>query len=141
MKSERPESFGALLVEGVEQASFWIRAFKLEEQIAFVRDKIGEKEERKRATVPIIGHYIVDDKLTFFYALSFEVDSLGAQEVIGKIWYCSPKHKDEAIRRRDDLAAKIQKMLEDKSKRGAGEMIETPFELIVERYEPKKEND
>jgi hypothetical protein len=135
------ESLGSHLVEGVEQAAFWIRAFKLEDQIAYVRDKIGEKSERKKATVPIISHYMVDDKLTFFYVLSFDVDALGVQDGIGKIWYCSPNHRDEAIRRRNELANQIMKALEDRAKRLPGETIEMPFELEIESYEPKKESD
>jgi hypothetical protein len=140
MKEKFPENFGSIVVEGVEQASFWIRAFKLEGQIDLVRKKIEEKPERKQATAPIVGHYVVDAKLTWYYAISFDVDALGTQNMIGKIWYCSPEHRDKAIKSRDVLANAIMEELDKKSKRVAGEMIDPGFEWEIENYEPKKES-
>ena len=102
-KSKFPGNRGAILVEGQQQASFWIRAFQLGEQIDRVRAKVAERPERKVASAPIIGHYIVDENLEFYYVLSFDVDSLGARDMLGKIFYCSPEHRDQAIKLRNEI--------------------------------------
>ena len=131
--------FGQLITEGPQQARFWVRTFGLQEQMDYVQAKIQEKPERKKASVPAIGHYIADENLTWIYALHFSVDELGVQDVIGMVWYAAEKYKAEAFRRRDQLADQMMVVMEEKRKTEGGESLESPFDVEIKPIEPKKE--
>lgn len=132
--------FGHLIAEGPQHAQFWVRVFQLQEQIDYVKQRIWERPERKKASVPAIGHYIVDENLTFIYCLHFTVDGMGVQDCVGKIWFAGDKFKAEAFRRRNELADQMMKVMEARQNSEAGEYIEGPFDIEIRNMPPGKES-
>lgn len=93
-----------------------------------VRRLIEDVPERKRAAVPIISEYVVDEKLKFIYIIQAQVDALGLQDGVGIIYWASPEREAEIRKHRDEHAEDIMRHMQI---RGFDEMIE------VERKEEK----
>jgi hypothetical protein len=112
---ERPRQLGRLMAEGATCAKFWIRAFGLEDQIAFVQGKINAKAERKVAAAPIISEYTVDPELLIFcYALNFTADQLGASDVLGMVFFSDKENLARALEQRDRLADTMMKVTQER---------------------------
>jgi len=97
------------------QAKFWIRLFKLEEEIEHVRLLMAEANTpRKWASVPIVNEFEVDKDLEFAYVLLFTVDAVGPKDVIGQVFICDQSNREEIIEVRDKLADEVMKWFSER---------------------------
>lgn len=117
-----PPGAGRILCEGRKAIQFWVRAFGLEGEVDTVRELLEEKPERKKAMVPIVAEYQVDDRFKFIFVLQTTVDALGIASGVGVIYWASPEHEKEVYERRDKYANDLLRHLA--SARKFDEMIE-----------------
>jgi hypothetical protein len=122
-----PPQRGKLIFEGRKATQFWLRAFNLEAEIEAVREMIGAKPERKRAAVPIVAEYTVDERLKFIFLIQAEIDTLGIQGGAGFVYWASPEYEKEAFEIRDEHAEDILQRMETSRK------FEEVIELEVKR--------
>lgn len=106
----------AIKVQGPDaQARFWIRVFELEEEIAHVQARLNEpKPPGEIASVPIVAEYSIDNSLKFYYVLMFKVDRLGANDVIGMIYFGDEPEWETLNRHRDEFAETVLETVAEK---------------------------
>jgi hypothetical protein len=117
-------------VNSKEQTPFWIRVFKLENEIEQVRKMMEKPGPRKWASVPVINEFYVDKDLEFVYVLLFTVDAVGAQACIGMVFLCDREDRNEVLEVRDKLADDVMKSMEARSVR-AKEQGEPSFDEYI----------
>jgi hypothetical protein len=95
---------GSLIFEGRKAAQFWVRALDLETEVKAVQALLMAKPHRKRAAVPIVAEYTVDEKFKLIYVIQLFIDALGVRDGIGLILYASPDLEAEVYKLRDEQA-------------------------------------
>jgi len=105
---------GSLIIEGRKAAQFWVRALDLETEVKGVQALLTAKPHRKRASVPVVAEYTVDEKFKFIYVLQLFIDALGVQDGLGLIFYASPEHEEEVYKRRDEQANILLSKMKDR---------------------------
>jgi hypothetical protein len=104
---------GSLAFEGRKAAQFWVRALDLEAEVKAVQALLIEEPRRKKAAVPIVAEYLLDEKFKFIYVIQLFIDALGVQDSIGLIFYASPEHEAEVYKHRDEQADKLLSTLRE----------------------------
>jgi hypothetical protein len=94
-------------VNSKDQAQFWIRVFKLEDEIERVRKMMDNAGPRKWAAVPVVSEYGVDDDLRFIYFLNFSIDALGANHCVGFVFVTDKENEAEIVEARDKIATHV----------------------------------
>jgi hypothetical protein len=92
------------------QAKFWIRVFALEEEIEKVQARLSGPNPpggADCATVPVFSEYTVDSGLKFYYALVFRVDQLGADHVLGMLYFGDEPEWPRLSTDRDNFAEEV----------------------------------
>jgi hypothetical protein len=123
-KNPMPPQSGALVFEGRKATQFWLRTLGLEEELKAVQALLAEKPDRKRAVVPIVAEYKVDDNFSFIYLIQLYADTLGVQDGMGIVFWASPEHEEEVRAKRNTHAEATIKKLGD---RPFDEMVELDF--------------
>ena len=107
-----PPQRGRLMFEGRKATQFWVRALDLDSEIVAIQELISAKPERKRAAVPIVAEYEVDERLKLIYLIEANVDELGIQDGVGFIYWASPEFEKELFEVRDKQAEDLLKIMQ-----------------------------
>ena len=106
---------GSLIFEGRKATQFWVRTLDLEMEVKAVQALLTtENPIRKRAIVPIVAEYTVDEKFKFIYVIQAFIDALGVQDGLGLIFYASPEEAEEVYKRRDEQANVLLSKMKDR---------------------------
>jgi len=117
-----------ILVNSKAQAPFWVRLFRLEQEMEEVRKQVAVPGRRVLASAPVINEYRVDENLQFAYCLLFQVDAVGVVDCLGIVFIFDEPNRAEIIKARDDLADEVMEEMtkrhQEKVARGEGEFVD-----------------
>jgi hypothetical protein len=100
---ELPRQRGRIVVEGKESVLFWVRAFRLEDDVLAVHQELLKEDPKIVASMTISSEYRVSPELIYIYLLCPLVDMVGVCDGSGIIYYASSEFEQETYRIRDEF--------------------------------------
>jgi hypothetical protein len=95
------EQRGRIIAEGKESINFWIRAFRLEDQVTTIHQELLAEDPGTLANMSISSEYRVSPDLIYIYLLCPIIDMVGVCDGTGLVYYTSPRFEKEAYQSRD----------------------------------------
>jgi hypothetical protein len=92
---------GRIIAEGKEAILFWVRAFRLEDDITRVHRELLDQAPGTVANITISSEHRINLGLTYIFMIAPLVDMVGICGGVGVIYYASPEFESEAYKARD----------------------------------------
>jgi hypothetical protein len=113
-------NYGRVVIgeDDLDALRFLIRVFNLEPYVAIATADLQAKiMEGQKASVPIISEHRAGE-LYFYFALILFLDSLGLHGGLGGIWFGDAEHREQAEKKRNELADFIMQGISERVAEG-----------------------